>query len=235
MDADGDVDLYDFYLYQPNTCPEFCTTIANQPPYPPQYDRIPVCVKEAVVCNTQDVTSSTSAKSIHIQDPGGLPGVTIYGTNAEFAVTNPVALDNLQLGDVIEIQAHGMNFFGTNELVTDYDDFEVTLLSTGNPAPTPTVLTIAQFSDDYLSTLITVQDVSFTDAGGTFVVETNYEITEAGSGATTDVRISGDTNGWIGQTIPSGQRDVIGILGQYNGVYQIKVRYYPDDIPAHVP
>ncbi|AUC16604.1 hypothetical protein BTO06_16250 [Tenacibaculum sp. SZ-18] len=80
--------------------------------------------------------------------------------------------------------------------------------STGNTI-TPEVVSLADFEANavnYESELITVQNVSFTDAGGTFASSTSYEIMSGGT--TSTFRTNFSEADYIGTTIPSGTVDI---------------------------
>lgn len=80
--------------------------------------------------------------------------------------------------------------------------------STGNTI-TPEVVTLADFEANavnYESELITVQNVSFTDAGGTFASSTSYEIMSGGT--TSTFRTNFSEADYIGTTIPSETVDI---------------------------
>lgn len=80
--------------------------------------------------------------------------------------------------------------------------------STGNTI-TPEVVTLADFEANavnYESELITIQNVTFTDAGATFASGTSYEIMSGGT--TSTFRTNFSEADYIGTTIPSGTVDI---------------------------
>ena len=93
--------------------------------------------------------------------------------------------------------------------------------STGNTI-TPEVVTLADFeanSNNYESELITIQNVVFTDAGGTFAASQNYEITSGTD--TSNFRTNFSEADYIGTTIPSGGVDLTALGAEFNGDPQL--------------
>ncbi|CAL2080155.1 putative secreted protein (Por secretion system target) [Tenacibaculum sp. 190524A05c] len=93
--------------------------------------------------------------------------------------------------------------------------------STGNTI-TPEVVTLADFEaswNNYESELITIQNVIFTDGGGTFAASQNYEITSGATTSTFRTNFSGAD--YIGTTIPSSGVDMTVIGGEFRGDPQV--------------
>ena len=236
LNDDGHVDLYDYYLYQLNVCLPLCTTIADGPrvTYP---DEAWICVLDAVISNSFDLSSSTAQMSFHIQDQVGTNGLMVWGYNAD--IDWLIDVDGAgpdtgiaEAGDAITIKGYLQNYWDTPE-VFDVYYIEVTG-NPGIPAPFPLLavdlVPLQPINEQYLSTLVVVENVFFVDANGvnTFAKETNYIIEDATTAEQTQVRISGENNPLDGQVIPSGTKDVTGILTQYNNVYQVKPRSMAD-------
>jgi hypothetical protein len=102
-----------------------------------------------------------------------------------------------------------------------------------NGPPTPKVRTIGQISEDDLSTLIQLQDVEFihADTGETYAEPvTQYSLNrtlEDCSGQKLIVRTSGFAN-FAGAITPRGKGTVTGVLGIFNGTYQLYLRDLSD-------
>lgn len=77
--------------------------------------------------------------------------------------------------------------------------------STGNTV-TPQVITLAQFNsnfEDYEAELVTINNATFTDAGGTFATGTLYEMTDGSAKASANFRTNFYDADYIGGTIPT--------------------------------
>lgn len=103
-----------------------------------------------------------------------------------------------------------------------------TVNSTGNTLPNPVVLTPNQWGEAYEAQLIQVNNVTFDNPGGTFSGNTNYNITA--SGQTGEIRINTNSP-LVGQVIPTGPVNIVGILSQYYTIYQLLLRDVNDIIP----
>ena len=181
---------------------------------------------------TSDYTLSTVTYSrAYIQDETG--GINIYkaGTHACFAV-----------GDSVTMSGTIAFYNGSTELVfTSY-----TVNSSANPLPAPLVITIPQlngtFQPDYKEPnegrLIRINNVTIPGGGGNWASAT-YTISDGvNTGQLYIYNGSGCApNPLIGQPIPTGAFDVVGILTQfkattpYTSGYQISPRYVWDIIP----
>jgi photosystem II stability/assembly factor-like uncharacterized protein len=107
-----------------------------------------------------------------------------------------------------------------------------TPISTGHLF-TPEVVNLAQLSanfDNYEAELIQVNNVLFTDAGGTFATGTNYAITD-GSGNSIFRTQFFDAD-YIGETIPSTPMNIVVIALEYNATVEIVARSLSDFTPA---
>ncbi len=90
----------------------------------------------------------------------------------------------------------------------------LTVLTTGNALPTPQVITPSQIDESYEGELIRINDLTFTtNPGGTFASNTSYNYTSGGQTGVIYVR-SGHP--LIGQVVPSGAVDVVGIASQFH-------------------
>ncbi|GAA4804553.1 T9SS type A sorting domain-containing protein [Litoribaculum gwangyangense] len=104
--------------------------------------------------------------------------------------------------------------------------------STGNsPAiPTVTIATLLSNWEDYESELVRINGATFADAGGTFVSAIgstgNYNITDATG--TTIFRSAFSNANYIGQTIPSGNQDLVVIVSEFFGTVQVTSRGLSD-------
>ncbi len=100
--------------------------------------------------------------------------------------------------------------------------------SSGNSPSIPPIdiATLQADIDAYESELVRINGATFTDAGGTFVIASggtgNYDITD--SSGTTTFRSAFSNADYIGQTIPSGNQDLVVIVSEFFGSAQVTSR-----------
>ncbi len=149
----------------------------------------------------------------------GTGGLVIYGASVSSA----------QRGD--SVQATGTvspynNLFELNPVSS------MTVLNSGNPMPTPPVLSIPTgFAEGYEAHLVRFDNVTFTSSG-TFVASTNYNITDGTN--TQQIRINTGSN-LVGTNIPGGTVSIVGVMSQYTTLYQLLPRDLNDFIYAGNP
>ncbi len=107
--------------------------------------------------------------------------------------------------------------------------------STGN-AITPMLISADEFNNNhemYECRLVKIDNLTFADAGGTFETATNYITTNQ---LGTDVLFRTNFYGasYIGTTIPTGAKDIVGIVYEFNGTPQFTARE-TTDIVSHDP
>ncbi|MDW7988349.1 MAG: DUF5689 domain-containing protein, partial [candidate division WOR-3 bacterium] len=153
-------------------------------------------------------------------------GVAIYGPGVA----------QLAIGDSVTVTGTVVLFYGLTELT----NLTITKHASGRPV-SPQVMTIPEVVRiDTLAgyvenegTLIKLRNVRFVSPGGTFSGNTNYTIRDT-FGNTLQIRIDNDVSSIIGQPIPSGYFDLIGIIAQYDNVspyfdgYQVMPRFLSD-------
>ena len=89
----------------------------------------------------------------------------------------------------------------------------VTVHSNGNILPVPATLSIDQMGEPYEGKLIQIKNVTIVNASGTFAGNQNYEFTDGLS--TGELRVN--TNSPIvGQVIPTGKINLVGICSQFS-------------------
>jgi phosphatidylserine/phosphatidylglycerophosphate/cardiolipin synthase-like enzyme len=81
------------------------------------------------------------------------------------------------------------------------------------PLPAPIILTPSQMKEQYEAMLVKMVAVTFTNGGGVFAGNTNYNVTA--NGQTCQVRINNSSN-LVGQIIPADEVTIIGICSQFN-------------------
>ena len=160
----------------------------------------------------------------HIQDQTG--AIAVYYPAFHTAVEHGDSV--VVTGPLTEFNPIGgtEGDFLTQIAETDDDDnvsFEV--IDTENEEVIPEVITIEQMnSGSYEAQLVVIQNVTI-DAQ-TFQGEENYDISDAsGSGL---IRIDGDVSSLVGASVPSEPVNIIGVVDQFNGDYQLKPRSAED-------
>lgn len=154
-----------------------------------------------------------------IQDPTA--GIALYNTNLP-------ALSALQRGDSVEATGTIAPYQNLMEIAVT----SLTLISSNNPLPAPALVNMTQgYSENYEGRLVRFNNVSFTTSG-TFAGNTNYNISDGTN--TGQVRVNGSSN-IVGTPIPSGNIDVVGIMGQFGNTYQLLVRKLDDFITIGNP
>ena len=161
-------------------------------------------------------------------------GISVY--NSEFA-------NGVNIGDSIIITSSITQYKGLTQFSYGTgSSFQV--VSSGNPIDT-LVITLSDIANQawngveiYESRLVRINGVTISGSGY-FEGNTNYSISDA-SGSL-EMRIDTDVSSLVGSPIPSGEVDLIGIVGQYkysepyNSGYQILPRSIDDIISDDVP
>ena len=198
-------------------------------------DAIPDRLGDTVLVNGIVISPNyqTTNHSYYVWD--GTAGITeiLFGT------TNPV----LNLGDEVYITGTIGQFRGLTQ-IQPFVEGDVIIVSTGNPTPAPTILTIAQYLADpeaYEGSLVGF--VALNKVGGTWPNAGSSATLQLSDGVdTVDFRIDSDTD-LDNNPEPTWPRDIIGLAsqfaatGQVYGGLQILGRYYATDIlpPGTVP
>ena len=133
----------------------------------------------------------------YIQDTSG--GMAIYGSS----------LSTINRGDTVTATGTLSNYNNLLEM-TPVASFSIN--STGNPLPTPQLISPNAFDDSLESELVRIDHVSFVAGGGVFAGNTNYNFISGGY--TGQVRILTGTT-MVGRSIPIGEVTIIGILSQF--------------------
>lgn len=156
---------------------------------------------DSVITVTGIVTNGLELGGIrYFQD--GTGGLAAYGYNE---------LLNVVAGDSIVVTGKLVDY---NNLLEISPITTFSVVSSGNPVPLPTVITIDQIGEPYEAQLIEIKNVTFEKAGSLFEGNKSYNITC--DGKTGVVRTNKDSEGIIGQIIPSGAIDLVTICSQYS-------------------
>jgi phosphatidylserine/phosphatidylglycerophosphate/cardiolipin synthase-like enzyme len=166
----------------------------------------------AVVTVTGIVTNGSELGIIrYFQD--NTAGIAAYGS----------AMGVVNRGDSISVTGTLKNY---NQLLEIDPITNVTVLSTGNPVPTPILLTPVQLGETYEGQLVKVNDVMFNDAGQTFTGNKLYTFTANGETGYAYIKNGQDI---VGAIIPSAPIELTAICSQFhysnpNDGYQILPR-----------
>ncbi len=171
----------------------------------------------AVVTVSGVVTNGSELGTIrYIEDVTA--GLAIYDSDVDY----------FKRGDHVTVTGTLGEFYNLLEVMTLTAH---TVISSGNPLPEPQLITVDELDETLEGELIRVNQITFVNAGGVFNGNTNYNITA--SGETGQIRISTNSN-LVGQVIPTGEVDLVGIVGQWsnnpNTGYQILLRDQADII-----
>lgn len=139
-------------------------------------------------------------------------GISVYGnTFANVA----------QIGDSVQVKGYLTHYQGLTQIDLTKPGGLVTPKSSNKKFDT-LVVTISQITsqqwngyEEFESRLLRINNVSISGSGN-FASGTNYNLSDATGNLSQGFRIDNDVSSIIGTPIPSGQVDVIGILGQYD-------------------
>jgi phosphatidylserine/phosphatidylglycerophosphate/cardiolipin synthase-like enzyme len=169
----------------------------------------------SVVTVNGTVTSGSEFGTIrYIQD--GTGGIALFSAS----------LTSLQRGDNVTVTGTTTQFQNLLEIVTITS---WNLNSAGNPLPVPIVVTPSQLVETIESRLVRINSVSFLNTG-TFQANTTYSFSSNGQTGVVYIRTG---HPLVGQAIPSGAIDLIGINSQYGTQYQVLPRDANDFIPTN--
>jgi len=189
-------------------------------------------VSGIVTCSDQFGSPSS------VQD--GTAGISVFGNSFTGQVS---------LGDSVSVTSTLAHFNGLTEF--DFSSSGSTVIVHSNSqVPEPIILTISDITnqqwngfEEYEGLLIRINNVTINSAGN-FASGTNYNITDVTRTLTAGLRIDNNVSSIIGTAIPSGQVDIIGILGQYNNPpntppfddgYQLQPRFIQDIVYDGAP
>ncbi|MBE0646645.1 MAG: T9SS type A sorting domain-containing protein [Bacteroidales bacterium] len=120
------------------------------------------------------------------------------------------SMTSVKRGDSIEVTGVLKNY---NYLLELDPVNSFTVLAENTPLPAPQVVTPNQMNESYEAELVRMNGVLFSNAGSTFAGNTNYTITAGGESA--QIRIN-NSSSLVGEIIPSGEVDIIGICSQFS-------------------
>jgi phosphatidylserine/phosphatidylglycerophosphate/cardiolipin synthase-like enzyme len=130
---------------------------------------------------------------------------------AAYAATTGPSLNAVKIGDSVTITGTLKNY---NQLLELDPLTSVLVRSTGNPAPTPIILTPAQLTETYEARLLKINNVLFADAGGVFA-QKKYQFTSL-NGESGYIYVKSTQTDIVGKPIPSGMVSLTGVLSQFD-------------------
>lgn len=143
-------------------------------------------------------------------------------SSAGLAIYSPTSSPSINRGDSVLVTGVLDDYNGLLEIV---DVTSFTVINSNNPLPEPQLFTPTQLSENDEGELVRVNDILFNNAGGIFAGNTTYAF-NAGS-ETLNIYVRNGSP-LIGQPIPGGTVDMIGILSQFNSNYQVLPRDLDD-------
>ena len=153
-----------------------------------------------VVTVTGIVTNGAELGSIrYFQD--NTAGIAAYGS----------LINDVNLGDEVTITGSLKMY---NQLLEIDPLTSVIVNSSGNTLPEPIILTPEELTETYEARLVQIKDVTLTDAGAVFS-QNKYAFTSANN-ETGYIYVKSSQTDIVGQTIPSGDVNLTGILSQYH-------------------
>lgn len=170
-------------------------------------------------------------KQIFIQDNTGAIciGVDQSSINSLYRVGQEVYI---QLHELAILKYGGelqIGFAGASANRIPWNDFQVKAIKNGWPDKanaTPAVSDISNLTDDMLNKLVTFEEVYFAKGGnGLFTDDSGNQILKSlnGTGSVT-VRSSSYSAQFAKLELPKGTGSITGILGRYNGTWQLTLR-----------
>lgn len=178
-----------------------------------------VTLRNVVVTEVTDLASSANSKLITIQDTSGAGngdrGYSLFGPNADIDAILAVASP----GSILSLTATTDSFAGLAELAGPFTNIQV-CGSTSIAAPV--AISVADLqegvaaAEELESVRVTLSCVTFDDAGGIFAGGANYTVTDPNTLETTVVRVQTGDLDLVGQTIPTGEVAVTGVLSQFD-------------------
>ncbi|MCH5244782.1 MAG: chitobiase/beta-hexosaminidase C-terminal domain-containing protein [Lentimicrobiaceae bacterium] len=168
-----------------------------------------------------DMLRTTANTSVWVQDETG--GMLLYGKNEFFT-------QNYAVGDGIT---------GVNGALTDYNGLleltaakEQPAASSQNNKVDTTIVTIAELTganrSQYESKLVRINKVSLVDKSGNWTTNTDTVVDEAGNKLAVRPASGRD---YVGNPKPTGDFDMVALVGFYKTLVQVTPRYQSDIIP----
>lgn len=209
----------------------------------------PVTIDNVVILDITDTVGSVNSKSIRVRDTvNGLPwdnqtSATVFGSNA---VIDGLLAGGAGVGDIISFSGVTGLFNGLFQIQGNTAN-PLTLLNTQDTNFTivPVNCGVTDFIEgsataEFLeSSKVRMANVEFVDAGATFAGATNYTIFEGNTGSV--ARIGTAALDLVGQTVPFGKQDIIGLVEQFDTTdprtagYQVQMTSFANIVGVTAP
>ena len=169
---------------------------------------------------TTGTVSRAAGDFAYIQTEDG--GLAVRQQSGE--LFDDVADGTVQAGTELTVTGTLSEFNGLLQINnTALDSY--TVGDTGD-APDPVTVTLADLADNgefYEGRLVRIADARFADGGGTFALNTSYDVSDTSNMDDIVVRIpSGADDTEVEDTaIPDGPTNIVGVVGEFRGSYQI--------------
>ncbi|MFV0592309.1 MAG: endonuclease [Draconibacterium sp.] len=157
--------------------------------------------------------------SFYIQDSNSpRSGINVYNT-----------LFTGNIGDSVVIRGKAGEYLTLTEIL----DVAYFYNFGNNREVKPVTITCSQIGEDYEGVLVQLNNVTFSNAGQLISnANNNYSFSdETGQ----SVLFSGINTRLVGKKLPTGENNIVGVVSQYNGTYQLLARDINDlDIPTGI-
>lgn len=174
-------------------------------------DDVPVAI--------QGIVTRASGRLMRVQDETG--GIAVFLPSA---LGDSVDAGVIAPGDYVWVSGERGAFNGLEQITGDVN---IIVASRNNSLPYATPVSLADIANDgptYENTLVAVTGLTIITDDTEWQAGTTYTIND-GTGANVPLRVqttsTGESQNIIGQTIPTGEFNYVGIVGEFNGTYQL--------------
>jgi phosphatidylserine/phosphatidylglycerophosphate/cardiolipin synthase-like enzyme len=163
-------------------------------------------------------------------------GLVVFYSNLTGADSKGFDLSTAEIGDTIQVTGQLDEFNGLLQVVFSVDGNEVpqanaelvydrSEATNPTPLPKPITVTAANLADSLEGRLIRFANAQILTTSRTFA-RGNYTMIDSTGSEDNEfqMRINNDANSLIGTDIPTGLVDIVGVLGEFRGTYQILPR-----------
>ena len=139
------------------------------------------------------------------------------------------SLSTGNIGDSVVIRGKVMEY----ETLTELTNVEYFYNYGNNREVKPVTITCSQIGEDYEGVLVQLNNVTFPNAGQYISNENNtYNFTD---GTGQSILFSATNSRMIGKKLPTGENNIVGVVSQYKGSYQLLARDIKDlDVPTGI-
>ena len=208
---------YQLIPIRPNDIDEAQTVASARSDGPGTEATVTVTVTRAFgdFARVQDDSGPTGASGFYIRQTGG-------------AFKNDVGDGTIQAGTQLALTGTIGEFNGNLQI--NEDDLAIYRVIGQGSAPSPQSVTLSDLQnsgEDYEAELVEVTGLTFPNVSGSFSNSTSYDVSDGSN--TFTFRVQGDSETQVGgESIPSGSFTYIGVVGEFNGSYQL-IPIFPSD------